>query len=172
MRTVETCGQLDGRGMRTEKGGLDPENHAEQARWRTRRGQTQRRNARLGMSGAEFSDLGGGHFAREAASCTDGRGEVLRPLTEATLVLILARQPAGSHLDQSSSLGVVKARATRMTRGHGVVLVSGLALRRLQRRMSVPGMHEEHRSQGHLRPSDYDDQKRRRNGLLQHAASV
>jgi hypothetical protein len=158
--------------MRTEKGGLDPANHAEQGWWRSRRGQTQRRNARLETSGAEFSDLGSGHFAREAASCTDWRGEVLRPLTEATLVLILAGQTAGSNSDRSSIFDVVKTRATRVTGGYGVVLVSGLVLRRLQRHMYMPGMHEEQRRQGHLRPSDYDDQKRRRNGLLQHANSV
>ncbi len=63
-----------------------------------------------------------------------------------------------------------------MACGHGVVVrgtvVRSNVLSHFTRWMHVPGMHGEHRRQGHLCPGHHDHKQRRLNGLLQHSVSV
>ncbi len=156
--------------LRTEnqKRSLDPENHSQQAWWRAKRNRSRRRNVRLGMSQAELGNLCGGNLLRKSVSGTRGCGYALRPLPEAAAMLFLARQTAGSELEQSYILGVAKPRTTRMACWHCVV-VSALVLSHFTRCMHVPGMHEDHRRHDHLCPSHHGYKQRRRNGFLHHA---
>lgn len=86
-------------------------------------------------------------------------------------MFILAWQTAGGELDWSRVLGFTQSRAARMAGGHGVV-VRGHGLSHGPSHctgcMNVPGMHDEHRSQGHLCPCHHGHKKGHRNVLLQH----
>src|SRR5271157_2771576 len=170
MRTIEMSGQRPPREIRKGRS-LDPENHSQQAWWRTKRNGSRRRNVRPCISQAELGNLCGGNLLRKSVSGTRGCGYALRPLLEAAAMLFLARHTAGSELDRNAILGVAKPRTTRMAGRHGVV-VSALMLSHFPRCMHMAGMHEDHRRHGHLCPSHHGYEQRRRNGLLYHAVSV
>ncbi len=138
---------------------LDPENHSQQAWWRTKRNGSRRRNVRSCSSQAELGNLCGGNFLRKSVFGTRGCGYALRPLLEAAAMLFLAGHTAGSELERNSILGVAKPRTTRMACWHGVVVsgavVSSNVLSHFNRWVHVPGMHEDHGRHGHLCPSHH-----------------
>jgi len=91
-------------------------------------------------------------------------------------MLILARHTARSELKQSRIPGLAKSRTARMACGHGIAVsgmaVRGVVLSHFTRWMHVPGMHDEHRCHGYLRPGHHRQKQHRRNGLLHHVVLV
>ncbi len=103
----------------------------------------------------DFGNLSRGKLARKAR--IQARGNALWTLLEAAAMPIFTREATGSKFERNRVHSLAKPRTARMPRRHNMVM-SRHVFRHFTRRRHVAGVHQEHRSQGHLCPSHHDYQ--------------